>query len=376
MDSIFGFFQECLQDGIFCAVVGSSLSVYDLGNVVVTRSGRPIAPVSFPKEIPEIEEKARKILHDETGIFAGFEGHRDHVEFNLLVSMKVTQSSSSVKSWEPYVFGSPTRGTIAPPNMHYRMPKTTDADYVFLLVSRIVLKREIAENLQETDVRAIVDHLSGNLVVETNEEGLVTDWDNPRGTLSLPGWRLLEFGVTKLSPQLFQLVQNWVLVETRNMFYIYGADATTTTWEVTIMALLELRKAMLQAVNGAEPSLGDLIEGVRVHHNLSQELLDMKASPHPAAGHCCRLPYPAASYQKTNNFFVESHERARKLGYKQGKSIVQLFVTGVIDNNVEDAIDEWPANSMVFSDNALTDLFEPFGEGCIKEIVRRIKRDE
>lgn len=174
---------------------------------------------------------------------------------------------------------------------------------------------------------------------------------------------------------------------------------------------------MLQAVNGAEPSLGDLIEGVRVHHNLSQELLDMKALPHPAAGHCCCLPYPAAVINKPTIFLssvsnekaVEgvlrecfkdgtiffqmrlhrkvgasqiaswlntAHERARVLGYKQGKSIVQLFVTGVIDNNVEDAIDEWPANSMVFSDNALTDLFEPFGEDYIKEIVRRIKRDE
>lgn len=71
-----------------------------------------------------------------------------------------------------------------------------------------------------------------------------------------------------------------------------------------------------------------------------------------------------------------NHERARKLGDKQGKTIVQLFVTGGIDNNVEDAIDEWPANSTVFSDNALTDLLEPFGEGHITEIVRRIKLDE
>lgn len=117
------------------------------------------------------------------------------------------------------------------PNMHYRMPATIDADYVFLLVSRTVLKKEIAENLQETDVKVKVDHISGNLVVETNEEGLVTNWDNARSTISLPGWRLLEFGVTKLSPQLFQLVQNWVLVETRNMLYIYGVCATTKTWK-------------------------------------------------------------------------------------------------------------------------------------------------
>lgn len=81
--------------------------------------------------------------------------------------------------------------------------------------------------------------------------------------------------------------------------------------EVTIMALLELRKATLQTVNNAEPSLSDLIEGVRVHHNLSQELLDMKALPCPAAGHCCCLPHLAAVINKPTIFLSSaSNEKA------------------------------------------------------------------
>ena len=83
------------------------------------------------------------------------------------------------------------------------MPETMYADDVFLLVPRTVLKKEIAENLQETHAKATVDRLFWWLVAETNKEGLVTDWGDSRGTLSLPGWRLFKFGVTKLSLQLF-----------------------------------------------------------------------------------------------------------------------------------------------------------------------------
>ena len=36
---------------------------------------------------------------------------------------------------------------------------------------------------------------------------------------------------------------------------------------------------------------------------------------------------------------------------------------------------DWPDNSMVISDNALIDLFEPFGEGLIQGMVKMIKRD-
>lgn len=424
LDSILMFSQKCLMDGIFCAVIGSSLSIYDLGEVVVARSGRVIEPINFPKEMPELEARTREILRNETDMLKGAESNKESVEFSLSVTMKVLQSSSSVRSWEDFARSPPTRTKVAPPTVYYRMPTTEEgealisSDYVFLLASRTVLGKEAVEDLDKNAVRAIVDHLSGRLVLETDYIGRISNWINPRGTLSLPGWRLLQFPVS-YSAQLFPLVQNWVLVETREMFYDYGPSEATQTWETTTMALLELRKAMLQAVNvnGTPPSLGDIIRGIRVHHNLSQKSLDVTASQ-IAAGICfCRLPhvvevitepkiylssiqnepgvegvlrqcfenmsiffqmklYTTVGPREIRDWLINAHKRALELGYQRGEYVVQLFVTGVIDKNVEHYFQEWPENSMVFSDNALIDLFEPFGEGLIQEIIKKIKRDQ
>ena len=423
MDSILLFSQECLRGGIFCAVIGSSLSIYDLGEVVVTRSRRVIEPINFPKEMPELEAKTREILRNETDVLKGAESNKESVEFSLSVTVKVLQSSSSVLSWEDFACSPPTRTKIAPPTMYYRMPTTEEgealisSDYVFLLASRTVLGKEAVENLDKNAVRAIVDHLSGRLVLETDNHGRISNWTNPRGTLSLPGWRLLQFSVN-YSAQLFPLVQNWVLVETRKMFYDYGPSEATKTWETTTMALLELRKAMLQAVNvnGAPPSLGDIIRGIRVHHNLSQESLDVTASQLAAGNGFFHLPlavevitepkiylssiqnergvegvlrqcfedmsiffqmklYTTVGPKEIRDWLINAHKRALELGYQHGEYVVQLFVTGVFDKNVENYFREWPENSMVFSNNALIDLFEPFGEGLLQEIIKKFKRD-
>ena len=72
----------------------------------------------------------------------------------------------------------------------------------------------------------------------------------------------------------------------------------------------------------------------------------------------------------------KASERAATLGYEEGTYIVQVFVTGAIEANVEDHKSAWPNNSMVFSNCAIEKLFEPFGSGIIAELVKLKSRDK
>lgn len=416
INSILSFSQECFQKGIYFAVVGSSLSIYDLGNLVLTRSGRTIEPVAFPSEMPELEKETRSILRNETSLFQGADSTKASIELSLSVTMKLLQSSSKLGMWERYACNPSKNTRLSPPQLNYKMPKDRQwADYVFLLASRTVLKVEVVEDLTESVVGYVVDALDGHLMLET-VNGRLEDWNNPRGTLSLPGWRLLQFSISP-SSQLFSLVKNWVIVETRRMFYEYGPSETTKTWETTIMALLELRKAMHQAVNGRPPSFQDIIQGIRLHHNLSPEALGVDASDLPTESYFAKMPHanedvstPTLHLSSLQNeegvegvlrqcfenmsiFFQmklhqkvtpkmildalkSAHDRALKLGYHQSEGrILLLFVTGAIDKNVKKHYTKWPASSVVFSDNALIDLFQPFGDGYIQEVIKNIKRD-
>ena len=41
----------------------------------------------------------------------------------------------------------------------------------------------------------------------------------------------------------------------------------------------------------------------------------------------------------------------------------------IIEDNIERYVSQWPANSMVFGTEALLSLYEPFGNGSIKDLV-------
>jgi len=79
--------------------------------------------------------------------------------------------------------------------------------------------------------------------------------------------------------------------------------------------------------------------------------------------------YTTATPSNIKDWLDKAHVRADELGYTSGKYIVQLFVTGAKEGNVERDIGEWPENSMVFANAALENLFKPFGSGCIRGIV-------
>ena len=74
--------------------------------------------------------------------------------------------------------------------------------------------------------------------------------------------------------------------------------------------------------------------------------------------------YHKATPMEIKDWLVKADRRAEDLGYKKGTSIVQLFVTGTIKDNVKNYYDDWPQNSMVFADDAIQHLFKPFGKGC------------
>ena len=84
--------------------------------------------------------------------------------------------------------------------------------------------------------------------------------------------------------------------------------------------------------------------------------------------------YTEKGPKNIKTWLAKAHARARELGYSSGTYIVQLFVTGAVETNVEKTVQEWPANSMVFTETGLDKLFRPFGDGLITAIVESLKR--
>ena len=89
---------------------------------------------------------------------------------------------------------------------------------------------------------------------------------------------------------MFKYVQNWVLTETSKLFYTYSPAEVRKMWEIATMGVLELRRAMLWACNDAPggngmlPTLKEMVKGLGVEHNLSEDLFD--AASHPRAAEC------------------------------------------------------------------------------------------
>eukprot|EP00978_Attheya_sp_CCMP212_P049421 scaffold662357_cov126-Attheya_sp.AAC.1 len=57
------------------------------------------------------------------------------------------------------------------------------------------------------------------------------------------------------------------------------------------MAVLELRKAMMQAVNDSPPTLEEMTKGLNVHHNVDAEILTCGASAETAMDALESLPH-------------------------------------------------------------------------------------
>ena len=424
MDSLLTTSQGCLQKGKFLAIIGSSLNIYDFGNVVVKGSGRSLIPVRFRKNYPEMTKRAIEHIEQNTDVFNCAESGKAEEKFWQDVCLKVLQASSSVLSWERIMSLDKTTTRLKADFFDYCIPKNLQPDYVFEVAARTALGIKEKDHLSEEIVESFVNVLQGDAEVTPSGPGIdfstrdgptkIQTWSSVSGSLTLPAWRLLQFSCG--NQQLFSYVQNWVLVEVRKLFYTYGYTAETQkTWEISTLAVLELRKALLQAVtNNSPPTLGKIVEELGVHHNVSNNLLSTQATSRAACNSYRELPHattkvsePEIIHSANNNelgveglfragfgtvtlFFQmklygistpeeiktwleDAHKRVTSLGYKQETCVVQLFVTGAIEGNVEKYISEWPENSMVFATKALENLFKPFGSGLISSIIEARK---
>jgi hypothetical protein len=242
--------------------------------------------------------------------------------------------------------------------------------------------------------------------------------------LTLPAWRLLVQFPVQDGFQLYSWVKNWVVVETRKLFYEYGPSETRKTWELATMAVLEIRRAMLAASNDPQntPStFTDVIRGLNVHHNVDKTILESASFSTPASNSYRNLPlstetcvdpcfyysnienekgiegvfrsgfefqtnkekvsiffqrkmYKSATPKEILEWLLKADGRTKELGYKDGSYAVQLFVTGAVEDNIEKYLSAWPDNCMVFATEVLQSLYEPFGNGFISEIVKMNSR--
>ena len=412
MDSLLTFSQYTIAKGGFFAFVGSSLYIYDFGEVVLQASKRAMRRIKFPSHPGTMEQKTKDFVVG-SQVFGGAAARTPEAFFFLKVALQVARSSPRMSDWLKVA---KSRTKVSIPQITYQVPDRFDADNVFLLAARTALGRQEREAMNRDRLDAILDKLHGDAELhDADSDGVHLLWPNLSVTLSLPPWRLLQFDFPH-GNQVFSHVQNWVLVELHRLFYSDGPCEAVKTWERATMGVLELRKAMLQVVRDATPSLHDIVGEVGAFLKVSDDVLKKTATAESAANlfqdlprgseACDELPcffyakksneegvegvfrngfkdlaiffqmklYHTATPKEIKDWLVKADRRAKDLGYKKGTYIVQLFVTGTIKDNVKNYYDGWPQNSMVFADDAIQHLFKPFGEGLFVEYLKNRRR--
>lgn len=412
MDGLLSFSQDTIAKGGFFAFVGSSLYIYDFGEVVLQASGRAMRRIKFQSHPDTMESKTKDFV-SLSQAFSGAAPRAAEAAFFLTVALQVARSSPNMSDWLR-VAKSKTKVLI--PQITYGVPDRIGADSVFLLAARTAFGQQEREVMDRDRLEAVLDKLHGDAELHSAESDDVhLLWPNLYVTLSLPPWRLLQFYFPH-GNQVFSHVQNWVLVELHRLFYSDGLSEAVKTWELATMGVLELRKAMLQVVRSATPSLHDIVKDLDAFLKVSNDVLEKTATAESAANSFQDLPrgsdacdeLPCFYYAKKSNeegvegvfrngfkdlaifFQMKLHHtatpknvkdwlfkadlRAKNLGYKEGTYIVQLFVTGTCKNNVKNHYEDWPQNSMVFADDAIQHLFKPFGQGLFVEILKRHRR--
>jgi len=413
MDCLLAFSQDTIAKGGFFAFVGCSLYIYDFGEVVLQASRRAMRRIKFPSHPDTMESKTKDFVVT-SQIFSGAAARAAEAAFFLAVALQVARSSPNMSNWLR-VAESKTKVSI--PQIAYRVPDLIGADSVFLLAARTAFGQQEREVVNRDRLEAVLDKLHGDAELHSAEtDDVHLHWPNLYVTLSLPPWRLLQFDFPH-GNQVFSHVQNWVLVVLRRLFYSDGPSEAVKTWELATMGVLELRKAMLQVVRSATPSLHDIVEDLDAFLKVSDDVLEKTATAESAANSfqdlpreseaCNELPcfyyakksneegvegvfrngfkdlaiffqmklYHTPTPKKVKDWLVKADRRAKDLGYKKGTYIVQLFVTGTIKDNVKNYYDSWPQNSMVFADDAIQHLFKPFGKGLFVEMVKRRRRE-
>ena len=230
MDTLMTISHAAIQTGKFCAIVGSSMNIYDIGDTVVKESGRAILPIRFPEDSPQMAEKAMDHIKTETDVFNGSEARVPVEEFWTDVAIKTLRNSSSVRKWDGIMSLPSTATRVTPITSFYSMPSNVSANDVFVTIARTALQEAVVLDLTKDLVDAFVNRLHGSVDIEASRTvgnaGVIHGWDNMQDTIHLPAWRLLQFSAAGRG-QLFSHVQNWVLVEARNMVYVHGPGEAT-----------------------------------------------------------------------------------------------------------------------------------------------------
>lgn len=434
MDSIMTFSQKTIAQGGYFAVVGSSKYIYDFGEVVLQASTRAMREIRFPSnDQPDslMEKKTREFVEN-SGIIKSAPARQENEKFRLEVAIQVAKSDPRMSNW---LMVANSETTIKIPHKPYRIPECMEASDVFQLAARTALQSDstathhqgglkldsmdLERSEHKNILHAVLHRLHGSAkLLGARDNDVYKGWDDVDVTLSLPPYRLLQFKSLglDLKDQLFPYVQNWVLVELRRLLYTDAPKEIYRTWEVGAMAMLELRKAMLCAVRPQSPSLREILE-VGAFLKVNDTILDKLATEEtasfslvddlPSGSEPCQEPciyYSSNPCEKgvegmfrgafgdlaiffqmklrknstplqIKDWLLQAQRRAKDLGYREGTYIVQLFVTGAIGDNVEDHKNEWPDGSVVFADEAIGNLFHPFGKGVFTAMVERRRRE-
>jgi len=431
MDKLLLASQKYLVGGGFCAIIGAALSIYDFGEVILQLSGRAHEPIQFPDRKPEMVEAAKTFARHNTRIFMGAPCSHELDEFYLNVTTSILESSTQLRHWRRIMdLKNSTETRVTPPSISYVKPDAFTYDKIFLMVSQGLFDKSKWGALDKNQVEALMNDLGGSVVLKPEEGDIrVRMQELLVGQMVLPAWRLLEFAcVENEKKRMFKYVQNWVLTETSKLFYTYCPAEVQKMWEIATMGVLDLRRAMIRACNDATggnrmlPTLKEIVEGLGVEHNLSEDLLH--AVSHPRAAGCkvtkhladdarkesvyaedtpcffysendiekgiegvfkggfdsfenrdgvCVLfqmkMYKEATPGQILDWLNKADERAKEVGLQVGSYVLQLFVTGAAEANISKYKAKWPKNSMVFGTKALKHLFEPFGHDIIERLV-------
>jgi len=430
LDELLTFSHVRLREGGYCAIVVSALTMVDVGGYVVQRSGRALAPIYFRDRKPTIRKKAMELFLQKSCVSDCAEAEKKKELLICAVRTAILESYTSIYTWRSVLNVDKTTRRMKIEKRVYGIPKGIGLEDVFELCSRTLFNTSKSEKMDETRLKGIVDELHGGVQFANEEEQIsVTTWDNLSVLYSLPAHRLLQ--ILPMKEKEFQHVHSWAISSVYKLYYdIESIDEIVKAWELATIALLDLRRAMLYVAKDKNPlKLNQMFLSLDrptantmfVHQNLEQNMLDAVGSNEAAKEiQLSSLPgvddiydsptvitsersneegvegvfqnafssengdpihvffqmklYTIASQKQICDWLSKVEERASALGYHPETCIIQLFVTGAVEDNIEKQIEKWPKNSMVFGTAALKHLFEPFGDGFIVEIINQRTR--
>ena len=291
LDNLLVFSHVHLREGGYCAIVGSALTMVDVGGYIIQKSGRALAPIFFGDRKPTIKKKAMELFLEKSSVLECADDDKEKELFNCAVKTAILESYTSIRNWGSIILGvdkTTTRMRIKEKN--YPLPETISKEDVFEVCSRTLFNTQKKEGMDTTRLKGIVDKLHGGVRFSNGEH--VTDWDNLNVLYSLPAHRLLQL---KIDPKEFEHVQSWAINSVYKIYYtIETKDETVKAWELATIALLDLRRAMQYVANDKKPlKLSQMFVNSNVHHNLENNLLNAVAS-HKAAQQT-QSPIPFAS---------------------------------------------------------------------------------